>query len=109
MRDVAPRALAVACILATLGSCASDGDLDPQALPGLYVLFQKKEYQILYGPDGRMERLLRDQNGDGVADVVIVCGPDGKPERTEIDSDGDGVVDRWELFRSDGSLEGMVR
>jgi len=109
MREAVPRALALACILSTLASCASDADLDPQALPGLFVLFQKKEYQILYGPDGRMQRLLRDENGDGVAEVVIVCDPEGKPERTEIDSDGDGVVDRRELLHGGGRPEEVVR
>ena len=33
---------------------------------------QKKEYQVLYGPNGKVQRLLRDADGDGLADVVVV-------------------------------------
>ena len=57
---------------------------------------QKKEYQVLYGPNGKVERLLRDADGDGLADVVVVFDADGRPEHGEIDSDRDGVVDRTE-------------
>jgi hypothetical protein len=65
-------------------------------LPDGFLLIQKKEYQALYGPDGKLQRLLRDENGDGVAEAVVVFGADGQPEHGEIDSDGDGVVDRRE-------------
>jgi hypothetical protein len=65
-------------------------------LPDGFLLIQKKEYQALYGPDGKLQRLLRDESGDGVAEAVVVFGADGQPEHGEIDSDGDGVVDRRE-------------
>lgn len=105
MRASGPRALAVACLLSALGSCAPQEDGHGRDLPDLSVLVQKGHYQALYGPDGKIERLLRDQNGDGRAEVVVVYGADGQPERTEVDSDGDGVVDRREYSRTDGSLE----
>ena len=97
--------MAVVWALCTLAACTPHGHSDPRILPGGFVLLQKGEYQILYGPDGKRQRLLRDANGDGVAEVVVLCGPDGKPERAEIDSDGDGVVDRWETSPSDRGLE----
>jgi hypothetical protein len=74
-------------------------------LPGGYRLVQKQQYQALYGPHGRIERLLQDTNGDGRAEAVIVYRANGKPERGELDTDGDGRVDRWEHFWSDGQLE----
>jgi hypothetical protein len=74
-------------------------------LPGGYRLIQKQQYQALYGPSGRIERLLQDRDGDGHADAVIVYRANGRPERGEIDTDGDGRVDRWEHFWSDGTLE----
>jgi hypothetical protein len=77
----------------------------PRQLPGGYRLVQKDPFQALYGPDGRIVRLLLDRDHDGRADAVIVYGRNGKPERGEIDTDGDGSVDRWEHFRPDGTLE----
>jgi hypothetical protein len=77
----------------------------PRRLPGGFRLVQKDQFQALYGPDGRIVRLLQDRDHDGRAEAVIVYGPSGKPERGEIDTDGDGSVDRWEHFRLDGSLE----
>jgi len=74
-------------------------------LPGGYRLIQKQQYQALYGPSGRIERLLRDRDHDGRADAVIVYYPNGKPQLGELDTDGDGRVDRWEHFWSDGTLE----
>jgi len=77
----------------------------PRRLPGGYRLVQKGQYQALYGPSGRIERLLQDRNHDGRAEAVIVYRANGKPERGELDTDGDGRVDRWEHFWSDGTLE----
>jgi hypothetical protein len=74
-------------------------------LPGGYRLVQKQDFQALYRPDGRIERLLQDRNGDGHADAVILYYPNGRPELGEIDTDGDGRVDRWEHFWTDGKLE----
>ncbi len=74
-------------------------------LPGGYRLIQKQKYQALYGPTGKIERLLEDRNHDGRADAVIVYYPNGKPAVGEIDTDGDGRVDRWEYFWTDGTLE----
>jgi len=71
-------------------------ELHARDLPDGFLLIQKKEYQALYGPDGKLQRLLRDADGDGLADVVVVFDADGLPEHGEIDSDGDGVVDRTE-------------
>jgi hypothetical protein len=76
----------------------------PHRLPGGYRLVQKDQFQALYGPDGRIERLLHDRNHDGRAEAVVVYRPNGKPERGELDTDEDGRVDRWEHFRADGTL-----
>lgn len=67
-------------------------------------LLQKGPYQAFYGPDGRLERLLQDRNGDDRADVVTLFDDEGRPSVTEIDSDGDGVVDRWERYSPTGGL-----
>jgi hypothetical protein len=74
-------------------------------LHGGYRLMQKQQYQALYGPDGRILRLLVDRDRDGRAEAVVVYRRNGRPERGEIDTDGDGAVDRWEQLRADGSLE----
>jgi hypothetical protein len=87
----------------TLAACA--GAESARGLPGGYRLIQKDEFQALYGPDGRIERLLHDRNRDGRAEAVVVYRPDGTPERGEIDTDEDGRVDRWEYFRADGTVE----
>ena len=93
---------------ATLGLIAFVGCKEAvpnKLLPGGYWLVQKAQFQALYRPDGRIERLLQDRDGDGRADAVIVYRPNGKAERGEIDTDADGRVDRWEHFRTDGTLE----
>jgi hypothetical protein len=81
--------------------------IEPPArrLHGGYRLMQKQQYQALYGPDGRILRLLVDRDRDGRAEAVVVYRRNGRPERGEIDTDGDGAVDRWEQLRTDGSLE----
>src|SRR5947209_1161543 len=66
--------------------------------PPPYLLVEKGPYQSLYGPDGKIERLVYDRNGDGTADAVILYGPDGKVRLAEIDTDLDKVIDRWEYF-----------
>jgi hypothetical protein len=74
-------------------------------LPGGYRLVQKQGFQALYGPSGRIERLLEDRDGDARADTVILYHANGRPARGEVDTDGDGRVDRWEHFWTDGNLE----
>jgi len=81
------------------------GPESPTRLPGGYRLVQKDQFQALYGPDGRIVRLLYDRNHDGRADGNIVYRPNGKPERGELDTDEDGAIDRWEYFRTDGTLD----
>lgn len=95
--------LGAALALAALGGCDAGGA--SRRLPGGYRLIQKQQYQALYGPTGRLERLLQDRDRDGRAEAVVVYRANGKPERGEIDTDGDGRVDRWEHFWSDGQLE----
>lgn len=75
------------------------------ALPQEYRLVQKREYQALYGPDGRLLRLLSDANQDGRAEGVLAYRHDGTPATAEIDTDRDGAVDRWERFALDGSVD----
>lgn len=86
-----------------LAGCA----VEPPArrLHGGYRLMQKREYQALYGPDGRILRLLVDRDRDGRAEAVVVYRRNGRPERGEIDTDADGAVDRWEHFGTDGTLD----
>lgn len=87
---------------AVLGGCGGSGS--SKRLPAGYRLIQKEQFQALYGPDGRIVRLLYDRNHDGRAEGIIVYRPNGKPERGELDTDEDGRVDRWEHFRADGTL-----
>jgi hypothetical protein len=69
-----------------------------------WIMIEKGPYQLLYQPDGKIERLLYDQNGDGRADMVVMYGANGKPSVSEIDGNIDGVVDRWEYFDESGDL-----
>jgi hypothetical protein len=88
--------------LSLAGCDAGDTSL---RLPGGYRLVQKGQYQVLYGPTGKIQRLLEDRDHDGRADAVILYYSNGKAARGEIDTDGDGRVDRWEHFTTDGRLE----
>ena len=93
---------------ATLGLTALVGcgaPESPKRLPAGYRLVQKDQFQALYGPDGRIVRLLYDRNHDNRAEGSILYRPNGKPERGELDTDEDGAIDRWEHFRTDGTLE----
>jgi hypothetical protein len=67
-------------------------------------LIEKGPYQTLYAPDGKIDRLLYDKNGDARADSVTFFGPDGKPASSQIDTDLDGIVDRWEYVDSSARL-----
>ena len=89
--------------VSTLSGCATEAP--SRRLPAGYRLVQKQDFQALYGPDGRIVRLLQDRNGDGRAEAVVLYRASGLPERGEIDTDGDGAVDRWEHFRRDGKLD----
>ena len=93
---------------AVLGLLASGGcgaAESPRRLPAGYRLVQKDQFQALYAPDGRIERLLYDRNRDGRAESVVVYWPNGKPQRGELDTDEDGAVDRWEHFLTNGTLD----
>jgi hypothetical protein len=95
--------MAATLALLSFGACGAG---DPRGSPRLSDgsrLVQKKEYQALYGPTGRLERLLRDLDGDGVADAIVYYG-DGGPERSELDTDGDHAIDRWVTLRPDGTV-----
>jgi hypothetical protein len=93
---------AIAALLATLGCVAR-----PPAKPGLYLV-EKGQFQALYGPDGHIQRLVFDADGDAMGEVVILFGDGGIPSRAEIDTDGDGVVDRREAFDQTGALSGVT-
>jgi len=88
------RKLAAVLLLLLSISCAPSG---PAPIPRAY-LFEKGPYQALYGPDGRILRLLYDRNQDRVADVVTLFYPSGQPRQIEIDSNLDGMVERWESY-----------
>jgi hypothetical protein len=105
MRHLAGRigwTAAVCGLLAVAGCSLTE---KPRRLPGGFRLVQKGQFQALYGPDGRIVRLLQDRDRDGRADAVILYRPSGPPERGELDTDEDGAIDRWEHFRPDGALE----
>jgi hypothetical protein len=89
-------------LIVTVG-CA-DG-APSKRLPGGYRLVQKDQFQALYGPNGRIVRLLYDRSRDGRAESVVLYWPNGKPQRGELDTDEDGAIDRWEHFRTDGALD----
>jgi hypothetical protein len=93
-----------AAVFLVIGLAACGLAERPRRLPGGHRLVQKDQFQALYGPDGRIQRLLQDRNHDGHAEVVIVYGPLARPERAEIDSDEDGAIDRWEHLRPDGTV-----
>lgn len=76
----------------------------PRTAPVGHTLVEKGAYQASYRPDGRLERLAYDGNGDRRAEALTFFGPQGRPARAEADTDGDGVVDRWEFFDSEGAL-----
>lgn len=104
MRRVTARAgaLGTALLLINLAACGLAER--PRRLPGGHRLVQKEQFQALYGPDGRILRLLQDRNHDGRAEVVIVYGRNARPERGEMDTDEDGAIDRWEHLRPDGTV-----
>jgi hypothetical protein len=91
------RRVACVALLATALSGCQDPTLSNPSPPP-YLLVEKGPYQSLYGPDGKIERLVYDRNGDGTADAVILYGPDGKISLAQIDTDLDKVIDRWEYF-----------
>jgi hypothetical protein len=93
---------AIAALLATLGCGAR-----PPAKPSLYLV-EKGQFQALYGPDGHIQRLVFDADGDAMGEVVILFGDGGIPSRAEIDTDGDGVVDRRETFDQTGALRAVT-
>jgi hypothetical protein len=88
----------VALTLLALAACG-DARVPAHRLPDGSRLVQKKGYQALYGPTGRLERVLRDDDGDGVAEAIVLYGDDGQPERVELDTNADHVVDRRETLR----------
>jgi hypothetical protein len=95
--------LGAALALTALVGCG--GPESPRRLPAGFRLVQKDQFQALYGPDGRIVRLLYDRTHDNRAEGSILYRPNGKPERGELDTDEDGAIDRWEYFRTDGTLD----
>lgn len=95
----------VGAALGLIAAAGCGGADSPRPLAGGFKLVQKDQFQALYGPDGRIVRLLHDRDRDGRADGVIVYRRNGKPERGELDTDEDGAIDRWEHFRFDGTLD----
>jgi hypothetical protein len=90
-------AVGVAILAAAMAAC----DSGVRQLP--FRLVEKGTYQALYGPDGRLERILLDADGDRRAEAVCVYSPAGFIARCEVDTDGDGVVDRLEEYGSEGT------
>jgi hypothetical protein len=93
----------VALMLLALGACG-EGRPPVRHLPDGSRLVQKGPYQALYGPTGRLERVLRDDNGDGTADAIVLYGEGGQAQRVELDTNGDHVIDRRERLRPDGTV-----
>jgi len=67
-------------------------------------LVEKGPFQALYRPDGHLDRVAYDGNGDHRAEVVTFFAPGGAPLRAQIDTDNDGIVDRWEFYGPDGRV-----
>jgi hypothetical protein len=84
------------CAAALLSACRAQ---TPAPAPRL---LEKGPYQALYAPDGVLERLAYDADGDSRADVVTFYAGGGRPLRAEVDSDLDGKVDRWEVYGEGG-------
>jgi len=105
MRGLTMRFGYLGAILGLMAPVACGKPESPKRLPGGYRLVQKDQFQALYGPDGRIVRLLYDRTHDGRAEGAIIYRRNGKPERGELDTDEDGVIDRWEHFRTDGTLD----
>lgn len=100
MRSLTWPALLTTVALAT--ACSRNSG--PQPIPQGY-LFEKGPYQGFYSPNGKLIRLLYDQNGDKKADVVMIFHPNGAISSAEADTDQDGVVDRWQQYTASGVLE----
>jgi hypothetical protein len=97
---------ALAALLLTSFAC---GAASPGVRPAGFILVEKGAYQALYGPEGRLERLAHDADGDRRADVVVFYERSGQPLRAEADLDRDGRVDRWEYYAEDGRLRRVGR
>jgi len=96
----AARALGLLALLLP-AACEKSG---PEPAPQGY-LFEKGPYQGFYDPNGKLIRLLYDQNGDKKADVVMLFYPNGKPKQVEADTDFDGKIDRWQYYTESGAIE----
>jgi hypothetical protein len=103
-RRVQGRRIAVALGLLVSAAC---GEARPpaRALPNGFRLVQKGAYQALYGPNGRLARVLRDDDRDGVADAIVLYGDDGRPAQIELDTNGDHVIDRREILPPDRTFD----
>jgi hypothetical protein len=97
-------AVMLALVCGSLAACSGGARPKARRLPDGSRLVQKKDFQALYGPTGRLERVLNDADGDGYAEAIVFYRSDGKPERSELDTDGDHVLDRWETLRPDGTV-----
>ncbi len=97
-------ALLVALALLAFAACSGGNEPTRRRLPEGWRLIQKQGYQALYGPSGRLARVLADADGDGTAEAVVFYRADGRPGRSELDTNGDHVVDRWETLRRDGTV-----
>jgi hypothetical protein len=95
------RSAFAAILLLLVAAC---GAAVPAPRPARFTLVEKGDYQALYGPEGRLERLVHDTDGDRRADLVTFYAPSGRPLRAEADLDHDGRVDRWEHYEEDGRL-----
>ena len=88
-----------ACVLA-----AACGGQAPRQGAEPFVV-KRAGFTGYYAGDGRLQKLVKDQDGDGRPEATILYRPDGKMQEAELDEDGDGVVDRWEYFNAQGVLE----
>jgi hypothetical protein len=83
----------VLALLCAATGCAVVRDDGVRRLPGGWRLIEKGDHQALYGPDGRLDRVLTGGARTGRATSVLFYGSDGAPFRAEIDTDGDGRID----------------
>jgi hypothetical protein len=69
-----------------------------------YVLLARGAYKPYFDPQGHLERVEYDRNGDGKPDQVARHNGLRIPEVVENDDDFDGTPDRWLYYNPSGVL-----
>lgn len=70
----------------------------------VYVLLARGAHKPVFDPNGRLERVEYDRNGDGKPDQVAHHKGQRIPDVVDNDDDFDGVPDRWLYYNQAGTL-----